>query len=390
MSSSLPSKKKKAMKNRIIPLARKEILHILRDPRSLYGSLIMPIVLLILFGYAITFDIKHIAIAIIDQDSSSLSRDFISRVEGSEYFDLLYLSSASTGFEKLLDEGKVKIIMVIPKNFSRDLSKGQDCALQLLIDGSNNNTALVALGYTSLLVQAFSSNIILEKLNSKGTVFQAGVPPIDIRPSVWYNPDLRSVNFIVPGIIAVVMMVLASISSSLTIAREWETGTMEQLISTPARPFEITIGKLLPYFFLGFIQILLVILVGTLLFKVPLRGNIFFLFCGSAVFLICGSGIGLLISTITRSQQLAYMLSILFTLLPSFILSGFIFPISSMPRIIQFFTYLIPARYFLIILRGIFLKGNGIVTLWPETLALLFFASVIVLACARRLRLSLE
>jgi ABC-2 type transport system permease protein len=165
---------------------------------------------------------------------------------------------------------------------------------------------------------------------------------------------------------------------------------MEQLISTPARPFEITIGKLLPYFFLGFIQILLVILVGTLLFKVPLRGNIFFLFCGSAIFLICGSGIGLLISTITRSQQLAYMLSILFTLLPSFILSGFIFPISSMPRIIQFFTYLIPARYFLIILRGIFLKGNGIVTLWPETLALLFFASVIVLACARRLRLSLE
>ena len=390
MSSSRPSKKKKAMKNRIVPLARKEILHILRDPRSLYGSLFMPIVLLILFGYAITFDIKHIPLAIIDQDNSSLSRDFISRVEGSEYFDLLYLSSSSTGFEKLLDEGKVKIIMVIPKNFSRDLSRAQDSALQLLIDGSDNNTAQVALGYISRMIQAFSSNIILEKLNRQGTAFQAEIPPIDIRPSVWYNPDLRSVNFIVPGIIAVVMMILASISSSLTIAREWETGTMEQLISTPARPLEITIGKLLPYFFLGLIQILLVILVGTLLFKVPLRGNIFFLFCGSTVFLVCGSGIGLFISTITRSQQLAFMFSILFTLLPSFILSGFIFPVSSMPRIIQFITYLVPAKYFLIILRGIFLKGNGIQVLWPETLALLFFASVIVLACARRLRLSLE
>jgi ABC-2 type transport system permease protein len=390
MSSSRPSKKKKAMKNRIVPLARKEILHILRDPRSLYGSLFMPIVLLILFGYAITFDVKHIPLAIVDQDHSSLSRELISRVEGSVYFDLLHLSSSSTAVEKLLDESKVKAIIVIPKNFSRDLSKAQDSALQLLIDGSDNNTAQVALGYISSLVQTFSSNIILEKLNRQGASFQGGIPPIDIKPSVWYNPDLRSVNFIVPGIIAVVMMVLASISSSLTIAREWETGTMEQLISTPAKPLEITIGKLLPYFFLGFIQMLLVVLVGTLVFKVPLKGNILFLFCTAAIFLVCGSGIGLFISTVTRSQQLAFMFSILFTLLPSFILSGFIFPVSSMPGIIRFFTYLVPAKYFLVILRGIFLKGNGIAILWPETLALLFIASVIVLACARRMRLSLE
>jgi ABC-2 type transport system permease protein len=390
MSSSRPSKKKKAMKNRIVPLARKEILHILRDPRSLYGSLVMPIVLLILFGYAITFDVKHIPLAVVDQDHSSLGRELISRMEGSAYFDLRRLSSSSTAVGKLLDESEVKAIIVIPKNFSRDLSKAQDSTLQLLIDGSDNNTAQVALGYISSLVQTFSSNIILEKLNRQGASFQGGIPPIDIKPSVWYNPDLRSTNFIVPGIIAVVMMVLASISSSLTIAREWETGTMEQLISTPAKPLEITIGKLLPYFFLGFVQISLVILVGTLVFKVPLKGNILFLFCTAAVFLVCGSGIGLLISTITRSQQLAYMFSILFTLLPSFILSGFIFPISSMPRIIQFFTYLVPARYFLIILRGIFLKGNGILILWPQTLALLVFASVIVFACAKRLRLSLE
>jgi len=369
---------------------RKEILHILRDLRSLYGSLGMPILLLILFGFAITFDIKHIPLAVVDQDNSSLSRELISQVEGSEYFNLLYLSSDSTGFEKLLDQGRVKIIIVIPENFSRDLARGRDTPLQLLVDGSDNNTALIALGYTSRMVQLFSSNIILEKLNRQGTLFQVGVPPLDIRPSVWYNPDLRSTNFIVPGIIAVVMAVLAAVSSSLTIAREWETGTMEQLISTPARPLEIIIGKLLPYFFLGLIQISLVILSGTLVFKVPLRGNVFFLFFASALFLVCGSGIGVYISTITRSQQLAFMLSILITLLPTFILSGFLFPISSMPRLIQFFTYLIPAKYFLIIIRGIFLKGNGLAILWPETLALLFIASVIVLACAKRLRLSLE
>jgi len=347
-------------------------------------------ILLILFGYAITFDIKHTPIGIVDQDNSSLSRDFISRVKGSEYLDLVYLSNSSSGLESLLDKGKVKVILIIPHRFSRDLSKGKDTPLQLLIDGSDNNTAQIALGYTSRIIQSFSSNIILEKLNKQGAILNRGVPPIDVKPRVWYNPDLRSINFIVPGLIAVVMMILAAMSTSLTIAREWEIGTMEQLVVTPAKPYEIIIGKLMPYFFLGVVQISLIVLVGTLFLKVPLKGNIFFLFCISGVFLICGLGIGLFISTITRSQQLAFMFSILLTLLPSFLLSGFIFPISSMPRIIQFFTYLVPAKYFLIILRGIFLKGTGLVTLWPEVFSLFIFASLILLACAKRLRLSLE
>ncbi len=378
------------MRNRILPLARKEVLHILRDPRSLYLAIILPIILLILFGYAITFDVRHIRVGIVDEDNSFLSRELISRLEGSEYFDLLYLMSPSTEFEKLLDEGKVKILMVIPKNFSRDIQQGKDTPLQLLLDGSDNNTAQIALGYTSGIILDFSSNILLERLDKQGALLKPGIPPIDIRPTVWYNSDLRSENFIVPGLIAVVMIILAAMSSSLTIAREWETGTMEQLISTPAKPLEIIIGKLLPYFALGLIQISLVILIGTFVFNVPLRGNIFYLFCVSGVFLVCGSGIGLLISAATRSQQLAFMLSIIFTLLPSFILSGFIFPISSMPRAIQLFTYLVPAKYFLIIIRGIFLKGNGLATLWPETLALVVFALILILACSRRLRLSLE
>jgi len=378
------------MRSRIIPLMRKETLHVLRDPRSLYLAIVLPIILLILFGYAITFDVKQISVGIVDEDNSSLSRDFISRVKGSEYFEVLYLSNTSSGLEKLLDKGRVKVILVIPRRFSRDLSKGKDTPIQILIDGSDNNTAQIALGYISRIIQSFSSNIILEKLNKQGAILNRGIPPIDLNPRVWYNPDLRSINFIVPGLIAVVMMILAAISTSLTIAREWEIGTMEQLIATPAKPYEIIIGKLLPYFFLGIVQISLVILVGTLFFKVPLKGNILFLFCVSGVFLICGLGIGLFISTITRSQQLAFMLSMLSTLLPSFLLSGFIFPISSMPGIIQFFTYLVPAKYFLIVLRGIFLKGTGLVTLWPEVVSLLIFASLILLACARRLKLTLE
>jgi ABC-2 type transport system permease protein len=311
-------------------------------------------------------------------------------VKGSEYLDLIYLSNSYAGVESLLDKGKVKIILVIPHRFSRDLSKGKDTPLQLLIDGSDNNTAQIGLGYVSRIVQIFSANIIIEKLNKQGAILQTGSLPIDVEPRIWYNPDLRSTNFIVPGLIAVVMMILAAMSTSLTIAREWEIGTMEQLIVTPAKPREIIVGKLTPYFFLGMIQISLVVLVGTLLFNVPLKGNIFFLFCVSGVFLICGLGMGLFISTMTRSQQLAFMFSILLTLLPSFLLSGFIFPISSMPRIIQFVTYLVPAKYFLIVLRGIFLKGTGLAILWPEVVSLFAFASLILLACAKRLRLSLE
>jgi ABC-2 type transport system permease protein len=378
------------MKSRIIPLARKETLHILRDPRSLYLAIVLPIILLILFGYAITFDVKHIPVAIVDQDSSFLSRDFISQVKGSEYLDLVYLSNSSSGLESLLDKGKVKIILIIPHSFSRDLSRGEDAPLQFLIDGSDNNTAQIAIGYVTGIVQIFSAKIIYEKSNKQGAALQTGRPPLEVKPRIWYNPDLRSTIFIVPGLIAVVMMILAAMSTSLTIAREWEIGTMEQLIATPAKPNEIIIGKLIPYFFLGIIQISLVTLVGTLLFNVPFKGNIFFLFCVSAVFLICGLGIGLLISTLTRSQQLAFMFSLLLTLLPSFLLSGFVFPISSMPRIIQLFTYLVPAKYFLVVLRGIFLKGTGLGILWPEVVSLMAFASLVILACAKRLRLSLE
>jgi ABC-2 type transport system permease protein len=378
------------MTNRIVPLMKKEALHIWRDPRSLYMALGLPMVLLILFGYAITMDVRHVEVGIIDQDGTALSRDFISRVRASDYFSLRYLSSNDRETERLLNEGSVKVFIVIPPDFSRDLAKGKDTALQLLVDGSNNNRALVSLGYVSQIIQIFASDVLAEKMSRQGGLYGGGFPMIDPRIRVWYNPELRSANFIVPGLIAVVMTVMTTLLTSLTVAREWENGTMEQLIAGPARSHEIVIGKMLPYFLLGLAQVALVVLAGTLIFKVPLKGNLFVLFVVSAIFLFCGLGIGLLLSIVTRSQQLAYMFSILTTLLPSYLLSGFIFPIKSMPKVIQWISALVPARYFLTTLRGIFLKGYGFGSIWLEISSLSVLSLIIFLACIKRMKLSLE
>jgi len=378
------------MITRIVPLMKKEALHIWRDPRSLYMALGLPIVLLILFGYAITFDIRHINVGIIDQDGSVLSRELNARVRASDYFNVLYQAADSTDADRLLDRGQLKVVIVVPPNFSRDLAKGQDASLQLLVDGSNNNTALVALGYLSGLIQTFAADVIAQRMSRQGGSYAAGIPTVEPRVRVWYNPELKSTNFIVPGLVAVVMMVMTTMLTSLTIAREWENGTMEQLIAGPARSHEIVIGKMLPYFLLGLTQVALVVLVGRFVFNVPMRGSLLVLFVVSSIFLFCGLSLGLLSSIITKSQQLAYMISILTTLLPSYILSGFIFPIKSMPKIIQLVSYLVPARYFLATLRGIFLKGYGFGLLWPEILSLFVFSMLVFATCVRRMRLSLE
>ncbi len=378
------------MTRRIIPIMKKEAVHIWRDPRSLYMALGLPMVLLILFGYAITMDVRHVEVGIIDQDGTALSRNFISRVRASDYFSLRYLSSNDTETERLLNEGFVKVFIVIPPDFSRDLAKGKDKALQLLVDGSNNNRALVSLGYVSRIIQIFATDVLTEKMRRQGGLYGGGLPMIDPRIRVWYNPELRSANFIVPGLIAVVMTVMTTLLTSLTVAREWENGTMEQLIAGPARSHEIVIGKMLPYFLLGLAQVALVVLAGTLIFKVPLKGNLFVLFVVSAIFLFCGLGIGLLLSIVTKSQQLAYMFSILTTLLPSYLLSGFIFPIKSMPKVIQWISALVPARYFLTTLRGIFLKGYGFGSIWLEISSLSVLSVIIFLTCIKRMKLSLE
>jgi len=378
------------MIRRIIPLARKESLHIRRDPRSLYLAIGLPIVLVLLFGYAITFDIRHVPIGIIDQDGSVLSRDLAARMMSSDYFDLRFVSKDYSRVERLLDEGRVKIIIAIPADFSKDVGRGASPPLQLLVDGTNNNTALIALGYLSRLIQKFAADMLTENMNRQGGLTSGGFPSIEARIRIWYNPELKSANFIVPGLIAVVMMVMTAMLTSLTIAREWENGTMEQLIAGPVRAHEIIIGKLIPYFGLGIAQVVLIVLAGKIIFKVPFRGNLVCLFTVSAIFLFCGLGIGLFVSITAKSQQLAYSLSILTSMLPSFLLSGFIAPIASMPKVIQLVTYLVPAKYFLKTLRGIFLKGYGFSLVWPEIIALSVFGALIFAACVKRLKLRLE
>jgi len=378
------------MTRRVLPIARKEALHILRDPRSLFMAIGLPIVLVLIFGYAINYDIRHVPIGVVDQDKSALSRDLISRTRSNESFDLKLQMDDYANVDEILKSGRVTVVLVIPPNFARDVSRGADTAIQLLVDGSNNNTALITLGYISNLVQKFATSTLAEILAGRSGPALTGMPVVEPRTRIWYNPELKTANFIVPGLIAVIMMVMTAMLTSLTVAREWENGTMEQLISTPVRAGEIVVGKLIPYFGLGMLQVVLVVLTGTLGFGVPLRGNLLSLFTVSAVFLACGLGIGLMISISTRSQQLAYTVSILASMLPSFLLSGFISPIASMPRVIRLVTHLVPARYFLTTLRGIFLKGYGFGMIWPELAALAAFAALVFVVCLRRLKLRLE
>jgi ABC-2 type transport system permease protein len=379
------------MIRRIVPLARKEALHIRRDPRSLFLAVGLPIVLIVLFGYAITLDIKHVAIGVIDQDRTALSRDFIARIRASAYFDLRMVLDNQAGVDKLLDEGRVKAVVAFPAGFARNVAGGRDVAIQILLDGSNNNTALIAMGYLSRLIQKLGMEMLAERLGRAGGAGGAGgIPSVVPKIRVWYNPELKSTDFIVPGLVAVVMMIMAGMLTSLTVAREWELGTMEQLIAGPVRAHEIVFGKLIPSFGIGLAQLVLIVVTGTLLFGVPLRGNLFCLLVVSSVFLLCGLGIGLFLSIATKSQLLAYNLALLLTMLPSFLLSGFMTPISSMPKLIQYVTYVFPARYFMGMVRGIFLKGYGFGEVGPELLLLTGFCVLVLAACVRRLKLRLD
>jgi len=379
------------MSGRIRPLVRKEFTHIRRDPRSLFLAIGMPVILLVLFGYAITMDIRNVAVGIIDLDRSTLSRDLAARVRGSDYFDLVYISDDYSQAERSLDEGRVKVVLVIPDGLARDAEKNVVLPpIQLLVDGSNNNVALIALGHISRLIQDYALDVISDRMNRGAALQGTRLPSVDPEIRIWYNPELRSTNFIVPGLIAVIMMIVTTLLTALTISREWENGTMEQLIAGPVRPYEIVIGKLVPYFVLGIAQVVLVVAAGTLLFKVPFTGSWLCLFTASAVFLFSGLCIGLLLSIVAKSQQLAFMLSALTTMLPSFILSGFVFPISSMPKPVQLLTYLVPARYFLYTLRGLFLKSYGFGLLWPEIISLAVFGGLVFLACLRKLKLRLD
>ena len=357
-------------------VARKEFRHIVRDPRSLIMALAIPLLFLLLFGLALSLDVDRIPTLIYDADRSPQSRDLIHRFAGSRYFQILGFVDNYQVIERQIDRSEILLAVAIPNDYSRRVSRGEKADVQLIVDGSDSNTAAIALGYAEAVVSNYAQQLRRVPLG----------PPVDARLRVWYNSELQSKNYVVPGLIAVILMIIAALLTSLTIAREWEMGTMEQLLSTPLRPAELVLGKMLAFFAVGLADIVISVLTGVLVFRVPLRGDVLFLLFTSCIFL-CGALFwGIFLSAVARTQLLAYQMGILTSFLPAFLLSGFIYATENMPLPIQIITRVVPARYFITILKGIFLKGVGIQVLWGETVFLLIFAVIVFLLATRKLK----
>jgi ABC-2 type transport system permease protein len=349
---------------RFLAVAYKEFLQIFRDIRILIMAFAVPLLLLILFGYAVTLDINNLPLGMYDQDNSQESRELMASLIQSGYFSIENYAGSYQELQGLIEKGKIKIALVIPEDFSRKIKSGGKVEIQTLLDGSDANTATIGSGYLSGVLQLFSQKFTRSSYR----------PLIEGRIRIWYNQELKSKNFIIPGLIAVIMMIIGALLTSLIIAREWERGTMEQLIATPIKSSELIFGKLVPYFVIGMIDLLVAVLLGGLIFKVPFRGNFLFMFLVSGISLVGALGIGMFISILTKSQQLAYQMAMLTSFLPAYILSGFIFPIFSMPLSLRIITHIVPARYYIRILQGVFLKGNGLIIMGLEVLLLSIFA----------------
>jgi ABC-2 type transport system permease protein len=369
---------------RLLAVARKEILQIRRDPRSLGLAFAIPMVLLLLFGSVLTLDVDNLVTIVYDQDRTEPSREFLARFTASRYFRIQALARTDADIARALDAGTAVIGLVIPRNFARDLERGGQVPVQVIVDGSNSNTATIALAYVQSIASQFSDDVVAARSG-----VSVPSPPVEGRLRVWYNAEMQSKNFIVPGLIAVIMAVIAAMLSSLTVAREWERGTMEQLIATPVQVPELIVGKLLPYVAIGLLDVAVATLVGTLVFGVPLRGSAALLLVFSVLFLLGAVSLGVLISVRSRSQLTASRMAMLVTLLPTFMLSGFQSPIENMPWVLQVLSYAVPARYFVAALKGIFLKGIGVSVLRTEGLFLAAFAVVVTVLAIRGCRKTL-
>jgi len=371
---------------RLKAIIEKEFLHIKRDPRSLAITILAPVILLVLYAYAITFDIKKIDMGVIDYDKTSLSRNYIDKFISSGYFVIKDKEKDIKEQIKNLRVNKIRVLLVIPQNFTFKIRKNKTADVQVILDGSDSNTANVALGYIKIITATFSKNILLKEVKSRG-FNPKRIPYIEPVPRVWYNPQLKSQNFVIPGLIAIIMMLIAATLTSLTIVREKESGSFEQIISTPAKSEEILIGKLLPYILIGFIDVLIIFLVGTLWFKVPFRGDFFTFLVFTLFFLLGSMGLGLFMSSIAPNQTVAVIGTVFATVLPSILLSGFVFPLDSMPVFISVFSYLVPARYFLVALRTLFLKPDVyFLVLLPEAVFLCIFSFLFIFISIKKFK----
>jgi ABC-2 type transport system permease protein len=363
------------MKN-ILHIIRKEFLQ-LRQDRKMFGvSFIAPVFQLIVLGYAATFDVTHIPTVVCDFDNSPSSREFIRSFTSTEYFSIVGYSDKISEIDHQLDDGHASIAIVLPHGFENNIGAGRPAPVQIIADGTETSTAGIGLSYASIIVSRYSQNILLESFIKRGAVTMPTRVSAEFR--VWYNPELKSRNYMVPGVLGLLLMVMTMLLTSLAIVKEKELGTLEQLVVTPIKPYQLIIGKLAPFFLIGVIDVILVVFFASLIFSLPVKGGVLLLLFLSLIFLMTTLGLGLFISTISRTQQQAMMTAIFFFMLPMMFFSGFVFPIENMPTIIQYISTVIPLRYYFVIVRGLFLKGVGMSILWPHALALLIFGSVIL------------
>ncbi len=372
---------------RIGAIAEKEWIQIRRDARSLILSVFLPAFLLLLFGYALTMDVKHVSTIIWDQNKTVFSRELLEKFSHTEYIDIFQYTDNYRDIDKSINNGKAVMAIIIPADFEQKYKSGKNADIQLIVDGSDSTSATVAIGYIKLILFNFNNQLKVSELNKDG-ISDVHLP-VDVRSRIWYNSELKSKNFIVPGLIVIIMAIISALITSLTISREWERGTMETLITTPVRKYEVYFGKLIPYIFIGLFDVILAVSAGFFVFNVPIRGNFIELYLVALLFLIGTSSLGIMISSATRSQVLSVQVAIISTFLPSIILSGYVFPIKNMPVIVQAVTYLVPAKYLIMYMKGIVLKGIGYKILWVQIIFLFLYALLTGIISMRRLSFKL-
>jgi ABC-2 type transport system permease protein len=375
------------MFERIRCMLVKEFIQVLRDRKMISMIFMMPVIQVLVFGYAVTTDVKHIATAVCDRDRSVASREFISRFAGSGYFDIVEYVEREARVRELLDRGRVRAVLRIDPGFANELGAGRAAPVQVLLDGMDSNTAGIVLSYSNQIVGQLSTDILAERVTRLTGAFRRP-GRVEMQTRAWFNENLESRNFYVPGVIALIVMLITLMLTSIAVVREKEIGTMEQIMVTPITPREFILGKTVPFALIGLADVVLITLVGLYWFEVPVRGSLVLLFAATILYLMTTLGVGLLISTISQTQQQAMMTTFLF-FSPAMLLSGFIFPIADMPRVVQWLTCANPLRHFLVIVRGVFLKGVGPAVLWPQMLALAVIGLVTLWLASRRFRKTL-
>jgi ABC-2 type transport system permease protein len=365
-------------------IARKEFIQIRRDRATIYMVLIFPVMMLVLYGFGIRYDVTSVPMTVFDQDNSSQSRQYVERFARSPYFVVQRYVDNYRDLQRDIDRGRSRVGLVIPVDFGQRLGSHREAVVQVIVDGADNNTATIAMSYVSQITRAYSSFILVQQMEALLRQTQLPIPAVAAEPRIWFNPNLESVQFIVPGIIAVIMMIVGTLLTAVTIVKEKEQGTIEQIVSSPIGRYELMVGKVLPYAILSYLDFLLIVGASYVLFGVAIKGSLLLLLITALFYLIGVLGLGILVSTSTQTQMAAMMTAILTSMLPSILLSGFIFPIRQMPRVLQILTAVVPARYFIEILRDIYLKGLGFEYFWKEALYVLLFGLATLILAARR------